>query len=401
MKIALVTFDFEIDRKGGVSNVSKKIVEFLIEEYGSQIEIVSFSNSKFNANSIALTRPKSYRNRTKEIAGNYRGIPIIRIGSIASEFEFLRYRRRRELLKFFREYNLIIVVTGILQFAHVIPKIEVPIIVQCATRLTWERKFQYPSMSKFKRAFLKLQKPALALQEKRVLNSNMTILVENSRMKDWIDSKFSIRTEMWFPGVGIKVSNLESKFSPNRYGHFVSVGRLDESRKGWDRLLLAYKAAIDSHISLPDLLIIGSGSFSFSTQQLVDQLTPHYPIRILGKLSDQDRDSKIESASFFLQTSFEEGLGLAALEALKFGVPLICSETDGSKEYVKEGFSGKLIPQGEDFVYRFAQAIKESQMWDYEKLSENSKKLFESLFTDEISREGLLKVINASINRKL
>lgn len=401
MKIALVTFDFDANRKGGLSSVSKKIIEILSDEYSSQIEIVSFANSIIDVNSIALSRPKSYRNRTIEITGKFRGIPIIKIGSIGSEFEFLRYRRRIELTKFFNSYDLIIIVTGILQFANVIPKIKAPIIVQCATRLIWERRFQYPAMSKFRRSFLKLQMPFLALQERRVLNSKMTFLVENSKMKSWIDSKFTGKTEMWFPGVGDKDSDLVPDFVPNRNGHFVSVGRLDESRKGWDRLLLAYKAAVDLHISLPNLLIIGSGSFSIETQQLVNRLTPDYGIKILGNLSDRDRDSKIQSASFFLQTSFEEGLGLAALEALKYGVPLICSETDGSKEYVHEGVSGKLVPQGDNFVNRFAEAIKESQNWDYERLSAKSRKLFESLFTDEISRQKLLEVISDSRRRYL
>lgn len=400
MKIALVTFDFVIERRGGVSSVSKNIIEFIIKEFESQIEIISFSNSKFDSNSINLFRPKSYRNKITKSDGNYRRIPIIRIGAIGSEFEFLRYRRRRELSDFFREYDLIIVVTGILQFANVIPNINVPIIVQCATRLKWERQSQYSSMSRFKELFLKLQLPFLALQEKKVLKSNLTILVENSKMKNWIDSNSSVRTEMWYPGVGPKVSKFSAGSTPHRNGHFVSVGRFDESRKGWDRLLLAYKEAIDLDVSLPDLLIIGSGAFSFKTQRLVDKLTPHYPIKILGKLSDRERDFKIQSASFFLQTSFEEGLGLAALEALRYGVPLICSETDGSREYVHDGVSGMLVPQGEHFVTRFAKAINYSQILDYKKLSATSKKLFDSVFAEELSRKRLLEIINSSLDRK-
>ena len=400
MKIALVTFDFVTERRGGVSSVGKNIIEFIIQEFESQIEIISFSNSKFDSNSIGLFRPKSYRNKITKSDGNYRSIPIVRIGAIGSEFEFLRYRRRRELSDFFRGYDLIIVVTGILQFANVIPKINVPIIVQCATRLKWERQSQYSSMSGFKELFLKLQLPFLALQEKKVLKSNLTILVENSKMKNWIDSNSSVRTEMWYPGVGPKVSKFSSGSTPHRNGHFVSVGRLDESRKGWDRLFLAYKEAVDSNVSLPDLLIIGSGAFSLETQRLVDQLTPDYPIKILGKLSDSARDSKIQSASFFLQTSFEEGLGLAALEALRYGVPLICSETDGSREYVHDGVSGKLVPQGEHFVTRFAKAINYSQILDYEKLSATSKNLFDSVFAEELSRKKLLEIINTSFDRK-
>ena len=400
MKIALVTFDFEAESRSGVSSVNKKIIEFINQEFDSQIEIISFSNSKYDFNSISFSRPKSYRNKTTKNGGNYLGIPITRIGSIGSELEFLRYRRRRELSNFFCAYDLIIVVTGILQFANVIPNIKVPIIVQCATRLMWERESQYPSMNRVKRFFLKLQLPLLALQEKKVLNSNITILVENSKMKEWIASKSSVRTEMWYPGTGDKVSKFSTSFRPHRNGHFVSVGRFDEPRKGWNRLFQAYKQAIDLHPSLPDLVVIGSGSFSAENQKLVDQLTPHYPIKILGELPDLERDSKIQSASFFLQASFEEGLGLAALEALRYGVPLICSETDGSKEYVFEGISGALVPQGDLFINNFIEAIIKSQEWDYPNLSASSRHLFETNFAYSVSQKKLVDIIRKTLSQK-
>jgi glycosyltransferase involved in cell wall biosynthesis len=400
MKIALVTFDFNAERHGGVSSVCFKVFESIRKGIKSEIEIISFSNSKKDPNSISFSSPMSYRNIRLTSDGFFQGAPIIRIGSIGSEFEFMRYRKRSELADFFSRYDLIIVVTGILQFANVIPRVKVPMLIQCATRLSWERKSQYLSMSRLKRIFLKLQLPFLSLQEIRVLRSNATVLVENTRMQKWVQSRSVNPPIMWYPGIQSRRNELTSSQKPHKSGCFVSIGRLNEARKGWDRLFLAYKRAYDFHGGLPELVVVGAGFFSGRTAELLSSLMQRYPIKILGNLSDQERDITLNNASYFLQTSHEEGLGLAALEALSFGVPLICSTTDGSREYIFEGVSGKLVEQGENFVVDFSQAIIESQSWDYESLHLGSLDVYNKIFDLKLSQDRLMSIISSKIEMK-
>jgi glycosyltransferase involved in cell wall biosynthesis len=400
MKIALVTFDFNAERYGGVSSVCLKVFESIGKGMKSEIEIISFSNTKSNPYSICFSSPKSYRNIRLTNDGFFQGSPIIRIGSIGSEFEFMRYRKRSELTEFFSRFDLIIVVTGILQFANVIPRVKVPVLVQCATRLSWERKSQYLEMSRFKRIFLKLQRPVLSVQEKRVLASNVTVLVENNRMQKWVQSRSVNAPIMWYPGIRSRKNELNSSKKPEKTGCFISIGRLNEARKGWDRLFLAYKQAYDLHDGLPELVVVGAGSFSGSTAALLSSLLPRYPIKILGQLSDHERDVILSNSSYFLQTSYEEGLGLAALEALSFGVPLICSTTDGSQEYVFEGLNGKLVEQGESLIVDFSQAIIASQSWDYESLHLGSLDVYNKLFDIEFSQDSLMTIISSKTEKK-
>jgi glycosyltransferase involved in cell wall biosynthesis len=333
--------------------------------------------------------------------GYFQDFPVTRIGSIGSEFEVLRYRRRRELSDYFSGFDLIIVVTGVLQFVNVIPRVDVPIIVQCATRLKWERKSQYPAMTRAKRYVLRLQYPLLALQERRVLKMRAIFLVENSRMNNWLALGSRFKPEMWFPGIQSDKAKINPSKAPHIAGHFISVGRLYEARKGWGRLFLAYKRAFDAIEGLPELVVVGDGSFSPDVQVLLDSLTPNYPIKILGRLSDSERDAQIQSASYFLQTSFEEGLGIAALEAMSFGIPLICSETDGSREYVIEGVSGALVAQGSNFIAEFSDAIIDSQSWDYSALHKSSMNYFKSAFTTEISQSRLIEIIRKTFSRTI
>ncbi len=397
MKIAIVTFGFNVERPGGVHKVAIKILEFLLKGRDHDMKVVSFSNTVYDKHSIALSRPMTYRNKLVTSDELFLGIPLIRVGSIGSELEALRYRKRRELKKFFNQFDLVIVVTGFLQFANVVPKTKTPVIVQCATRLIWERQSQYHSMNILKKTILILQRPILAFQEWKVVRSNFLFLVENSRMHAWISNRSRFQTEKWYPGVASHAPELMGSGQPHVAGHFISVGRFGESRKGWDRLFLAYKQAFDSNSKLPELRVIGWGSFSKKDQDLLNQLTPHCPIRVYANLSDADRNGHIASASYFLQTSHEEGLGLAALEALSFGLPLICSKTDGSIEYVHEGITGTYVSQGPNFIFEFATAILSSQTWDFPFLHASSIQFFNEVFADEIANRRLAEVISRSL----
>lgn len=400
MKIGVITLGFEAENPGGVANVVIKVLDFIVREKSYTVELFSFSNKIYDPNSFAILHPRKKRRKLVESGFFFGEVPLTRIGAIGSELEFLRYRKRNELVYLFEKFDLLIVVTGALQFANVLPKLQIPVLIQCATRLNWERKSQYKSMVTLKKLALKMQMPILAIQEFKVLRSNVLFLVENSKMQDWISMRSKFYPKMWYPGIETTSSLSYLGKGPQKEGHFISVGRFNEPRKGWDRLFLAYKAAYDRMGNLPPLIVIGWGSFSKEVQAIIDELIPRYPIKVLPNLSNQERDSQIQSASYFLQTSHEEGLGLAALEALGFGVPLICSETDGSREYVIEGVSGALVTQGKYFTVEFANVIIQSQNWDYAALSFRSKKLFDKQFNSDVSQKKLIEIIKTSITGK-
>jgi glycosyltransferase involved in cell wall biosynthesis len=185
------------------------------------------------------------------------------------------------------------------------------------------------------------------------------------------------------------------KFEPSsNKSHFISVGRFNDPRKGWDRLFEAYRNAYLILPSLPKLLVIGWGNFSNFDQTVLEEAQRNSPIEVYRNLDNVERDKYVRESSYFLQTSHEEGLGLAALEALQFGKPLICSETDGSKEYINDLITGKKIKQGANFVSEFCKALLESQNWDYHLMSQNAFRLFNTKFSFHLSSETLNKIIN-------
>jgi len=397
MKIALVTFDFSPERYGGVNSVCLKILAALNCMMKCETEIISFANSKKNSNSVSLFNPKTYRNRRMSSGGLVHGIPVTKIGSVGSELEFMRYRKRRELTEFFNEFDLIIVVTGILQFANVIPRVAVPVFVQCATRLKWERKSQYSHMPKVKQFALRSQLPFLAFQERRVIRSRFQFLPENSMMYLWISKRSKREPLIWYPGLVAPQEYSQRSTYDLKKAPFVSVGRFGDRRKGWARLIEAYKVAYNMREKLPDLILIGSGELVDIDKGVLEEIQRHYPIKIFSNLSDTDRDRLLSKASIFLQASFEEGLGIAAIEAISFGLPVLASDTHGSREYVVNGSNGFLVPQGNAFTLDFAKALLRTYDSNLGEMSQKSREIFEKKFERKVSESNLRMILSLPV----
>jgi glycosyltransferase involved in cell wall biosynthesis len=98
-------------------------------------------------------------------------------------------------------------------------------------------------------------------------------------------------------------------------------------------------------------------------------ITSH--VLFLGK---QDAIEKLLSiADVFLMPSETESFGLAALEAMACGVPVICTNTGGMPELNKHGYSGYIANVGDtDAMTKYTLDILESNT-NLEKFRENAR----------------------------
>ena len=95
------------------------------------------------------------------------------------------------------------------------------------------------------------------------------------------------------------------------------------------------------------LLLVGDGPERHNCEQLCRMLGACDDIRFLGK---QDAVEELLSVSdLFMLPSESESFGLAALEAMACGVPVIATNAGGIPEVVEDGVSGHLSRVG-DFV---------------------------------------------------
>ncbi len=93
------------------------------------------------------------------------------------------------------------------------------------------------------------------------------------------------------------------------------------------------------------LVLVGDGPDRAATEHLARELGVHQYVRFLGK---QDPISAILATSdVFIMPSGFESFGLAALEAMACGVPVVCSDIGGLPELVGGSGGGFLCPLGD------------------------------------------------------
>jgi phosphatidylinositol alpha-mannosyltransferase len=120
-------------------------------------------------------------------------------------------------------------------------------------------------------------------------------------------------------------------------------GRLDIFHKGLDTLLDAMAILVTRRPSL-ELRIAGRGSSLDRLQEMADSLGLRSNVKILGAVSDEERNELLATAALQLMPSRFEGFGLAAAEAMAAGVPLIAAAVGSLPEVVDAPRGGMLVP---------------------------------------------------------
>jgi glycosyltransferase involved in cell wall biosynthesis len=120
-------------------------------------------------------------------------------------------------------------------------------------------------------------------------------------------------------------------------------GRLDVFHKGIDTLLEAVSIISKSRPEV-ELRIAGRGSAIDRISAMIEEMDLSKNVRLLGAVSDAQRDELLATAAVQLMPSRFEGFGLAAAEAMAAGVPLIAASVGSLPEVVDAPRGGVLVP---------------------------------------------------------
>ena len=84
------------------------------------------------------------------------------------------------------------------------------------------------------------------------------------------------------------------------------------------------------------LIIAGTSSPGVYLDEIMEEASKYTSIRILGRLSDEMRDSLYAACKVFCLPSHQEGTGLVAVEAASYGANIVITSNGGPPDYFKD-----------------------------------------------------------------
>src|SRR3989338_11622986 len=141
---------------------------------------------------------------------------------------------------------------------------------------------------------------------------------------------------------------------------------------------------------VPDikLLIVGSGEQEKELKTKSSLLGLENNIEFIGEVLNDLLPKYLAKASIFVRPSLSEGLGIAFLEAMAAGLPIIATPVGGIPDFLKDGETGLFcrVNNPEDIAEKINTILSDDNLRD--RLITNGRKLVEEKYTwDKIAEE--------------
>jgi len=102
---------------------------------------------------------------------------------------------------------------------------------------------------------------------------------------------------------------------------------------------------VETLAAVPDvfLLVVGDGPEAGAVRQRAAELGVENRLRMLGYVSDEVKYRAYAVSDVFVSTAQHEGFGLVFLEAMSFGLPIVCYNRGGQTDFLATPETGDVI----------------------------------------------------------
>ncbi len=220
------------------------------------------------------------------------------------------------------------------------------------------------------------------------LNRNGTVWFSNSRhIQEVVRQVYHTESEVLYPPVQINHFLELPKKTQTQTPYYYYFGRVSFHK----RIDLAILACLELNRKF---IITGASAFAAEMDKL-KQIVRNYEkenlqaqglIQFAGRSSDQERDELLAGAKAFLFPG-KEDFGIAPIEALASGTPLVAYQAGGALEYVQEGLNGVFF--AEQTVESMKSAILKFETqpkWNPEQIRQSAQAFDEKAFEREFRK---------------
>lgn len=157
-------------------------------------------------------------------------------------------------------------------------------------------------------------------------------------------------------------------------------------RKGVRYLIEAFKKLSEKHENI-SLEIIGEGDDKNNLENLAKDFGIGSKVFFTGLVPHDELPPYFEKADVFVLPSLNEGMSNSMLEALASGLPLVATDTGGTRELVKEEKNGFIIKMKDssDLAEKIEKLIGNNDL--RKKMGEESRKKAENMNWEKVAKD--------------
>lgn len=139
-----------------------------------------------------------------------------------------------------------------------------------------------------------------------------------------------------------------------------------------------------------NFIIGGSGPEEENIKKKINEYNLNYCIKMCGWVNGELKEELLKKSQLFILPSYNEGLPMAILEAMSYGIPIISTDVGSISEAVIEGVTGYLVKinSPKEISQKICEAIDEN--WII--LSENCVKKIKENFDEKVYFEKIEKM---------
>ncbi len=158
----------------------------------------------------------------------------------------------------------------------------------------------------------------------------------------------------------------------------VTVGRV-VARKAPEQLIEAMRSAGTAGAHL---IVVGDGPLLGSVRQAAARANLAERVHLLGQTSEERKNQALAISDIFVSASQHEGFGLVFLEAMAFGLPIICYDHGGQTDFLVNGETGAVLALNDR--EGFARAIRQlhGDAQARRRMAQNNRHLVERYLID-------------------
>lgn len=182
----------------------------------------------------------------------------------------------------------------------------------------------------------------------------------------------------------------------------VSCGRINPC-KGHDDLIRAVvmlrNQGIDATLTICGSTDSRRQDYEHLLHQLIEENNLQQSVRLTGSVSEESVRLELQNAHFFCLASHKEPLGVATMEAMAMGLPVIVTRSPGVSEMITDGHDGQLVDarNPEQFVNIIVDLIANPQQARL--LADNARNTVKTRFHSGISAQVIHRGIKSQADQ--